>query len=92
MEASAMSTGGAKGGGSSGKLVGIMLVEGGIIGFLFAFPDPIIYSGFFSSFLNGYTPNWQSNYSLLAAYLTSGIPAGAIAGVLANRIARALGQ
>lgn len=83
---------GATGGGSSSKLVAIMVVEGGIIGFLFAFPDPIIYSGFFSAFLNGYTPDWQSNYALLTAFLISGVPAGAVAGVLANRIARALGQ
>ena len=88
MRASVESTGG----GSSGKLVGMMLVEGGIIGFLFALPDPIFYGGFFSSFLSGYTPNWQSNYALLAAFIVSGIPAGAVAGVLANRIARALGQ
>jgi hypothetical protein len=92
MKASAESMGGAKGGGSSRKLVGIMIVEGAIIGFLFAFPDPIIYSGFFSSFLSGFTPNWQSNYATLTSYLVSGIPGGAIAGILSNRIARALGQ
>ena len=92
MKASAESMGEAKGGGSSRKLVATMVVEGGIIGFLFAFPDPIIYSGFFSAFLNGYTPNWQSNYATLTAFIVSGIPAGAVAGVLANRIARALGQ
>jgi hypothetical protein len=92
LKASAESTGDAKGGGSSGKLVSIMVVEGAIIGFLFAFPDPIIYSGFFASFLSGFTPNWQNNYSLLTAFLISGVPAGAVAAVLANRIARALGQ
>jgi hypothetical protein len=80
------------GGGSSGKLVALMVIEGAIIGFFFAFPDPIIYSGFFSSFLSGYTPSWQNNYALLTAYISTGVPAGAVAGVLANRIARALGQ
>lgn len=89
MKASAASTGG---GGSSGRLTGIMVAEGAVIGFLFAFPDPVIYSGFFSSFLSGFTPNWQGNYATLTAFIISGIPAGAVAGVLANRIARALGQ
>jgi hypothetical protein len=92
MKASAESMDEAKGGGSSGKLVGMMVVEGAVIGFLFALPDPIIYSGFFSSFLNGYTPNWQQNYATLFAYIVSGIPVGAVAAILANRIARALGQ
>jgi hypothetical protein len=92
MKASAESTGEAKGGGSSGKLVAIMALEGAIIGFLFAFPDPIIYSGFFGPFIYNSAPNWQSNFATLTAYLVSGIPGGAIAGVLSNRIARALGQ
>jgi len=92
MKASAESMGGAKGGGSSRKLVILMIIEGAIIGFLFAFPDPIIYSGFFASFINGYTVTWQSNYATLTSYIVSGIPGGAIAAILSNRIARALGQ
>ena len=93
MKASSDSTG-ASGGGSSSKLVAIMLVEGAIIGFLFAFPDPIIYGGFFSPFINGTsaTVNWQSIYATLTAFIVGGIPVGAFGGFVANRVSRALGQ
>lgn len=91
--ASAEATGTTGGGGSSGKLVAIMLVEGGIIGLLFAFPSPVIYSGFFSNLINGPgSVNWQSIYATLTTYIISGIPAGALGGLIANRVSRALGQ
>jgi hypothetical protein len=91
LKASAESTG-SSGGGSSGRLLVVMIIEGAIIGGLFAFPSPIFYSGFFSPFISGGIVSWQTIYTVLAAYLISGIPAGAIAAVIANRVSRALGQ
>jgi len=84
---------GMTGGGSSAKLTTIMIVEGAVVGFLFAFPDPLIYSGFFANFINGPgSVNWQTIYTNLTAFIISGIPAGAIGGIIANRVSRALGQ
>ena len=92
-KASAEATGVAGGGGSSTKLTTIMIVEGAIVGFLFAFPDPIIYSGFFANFINGPgAVNWQTIYTNLTTFIISGIPAGAVGGIIANRVSRALGQ
>ena len=80
-------------GGSSAKLTTIMVAEGAVVGFLFAFPDPVIYSGFFANFINGPgSVNWQTIYANLTAYIISGIPAGALGGLIANRVSRALGQ
>jgi hypothetical protein len=84
---------GMTGGGSSTKLTAIMIIEGAIVGFLFAFPDPIVYGGFFANFINGPGAlNWQTIYTTLTTHITSGIPAGAIGGIIANRVSRALGQ
>jgi hypothetical protein len=92
-KASAEASGMASGGGSSAKLTAIMIVEGGIVGFLFAFPDPLIYSGFFANLINGPgAVNWQTIYTNLTTFIISGIPAGAIGGIIANRVSRALGQ
>jgi len=88
-----MESTGATGGGSSTKLTAIMIIEGAAVGFLFAFPDPIIYSGFFANFINGPgAVNWQTIYATLGRNIISGIPAGAIGGLIANRVSRALGQ
>jgi hypothetical protein len=92
MKASAEATATTGGGGSSGKLVAIMIIEGAIVGALFQFPDPIIYSGFFSPFINGGKVDWQTIYATIGRYLISGVPAGAIGGIIANRVARAIGQ
>jgi len=84
---------GMTGGGSSARLTTIMIVEGAVVGFLFAFPDPVIYSGFFANFITGPgAVNWQTIYTTLSAYIISGIPAGALGGIIANRVSRALGQ
>jgi|GEM_PF-225236 hypothetical protein len=77
---------------SSSKLVALMVIEGAIIGFLFSFPDPLFYDGFFAPFLTGGTVNWQTIYFLLSAFIPGGVIVGGFAGVVANRIARALGQ
>ena len=91
--ASASATGTTGGGGSSAKLTAIMVGEGAIIGFLFAFPDPVIYSGFFANLINGPgSVNWQTIYANLTTYIITGIPAGALGGVIANRVSRAIGQ
>jgi len=91
--AKASAEGMTSGGGSSAKLTTIMIVEGAIVGFLFAFPDPVIYSGFFANLINGPgAVNWQTIYTNLTSYIISGIPAGALGGIIANRVSRALGQ
>jgi len=88
-----MEASGTTGGGSSARLTTIMIVEGAVVGFLFAFPDPVIYSGFFANFITGPgAVNWQTIYTNLSAYIISGIPAGALGGIIANRVSRALGQ
>lgn len=80
------------GGGSSGKLYALMIIEGAIVGAIFQIPDPIIYGAFFGPFLNASKVNWQTIYFTIERYLVTGIPAGALGGVIANRVARAIGQ
>lgn len=69
-----------------------MILEGAVIGWLFSFPDPLFYAGFFAPFLYGGTVNWQRIIFLMEAFAPSGIIVGAFAGMAGNRIARAIGQ
>ena len=92
MKASAEATASSGSGGSSGMLLALMIIEGAIVGFFFAFPDPLIYGAFFGPFINGSKVNWQTIYFTLTRFIISGIPAGALGGIIANRVSRAIGQ
>ncbi|QIW23937.1 hypothetical protein EWF20_07080 [Sulfolobus sp. S-194] len=70
----------------------LAIVEGGILGLLWAIPDPIFYSGFFGPFIYAYAPNWAHIVFDLFAFIPADIVFGIIAGLLALRIVRAVGQ
>jgi len=67
-------------------------LEGGIVGALWALPDPLFYSGFFGPFIYAYAPNWGKIIFHLQAFLPGDIIMGIIGGILAYYIARAVGQ
>jgi hypothetical protein len=67
-------------------------LEGGIVGALWALPDPLFYDGFFGPFIYGYAPNWGKIIFHIEAFLPGDIVMGIIGGILAYYIARAVGQ
>lgn len=67
-------------------------IMGGIVGFLWAIPEPFLYSGFFSPFLYGGTVNWQSMIFSFAASIPGNIAFGIIAAYIAVRVSTVLGQ
>lgn len=67
-------------------------LEGGIVGALWALPDPLFYEGFFRSFIYAYAPNWGKIIFDIYAFLPGDIIMGIIGGILAYYIARAVGQ
>ena len=70
----------------------LAVAEGAVLGFLWAIPSPILYSGFFGPFIHGYAPNWEQITFKFLAYIPGDVAMGAIAAVLANRIVKAVGQ
>jgi len=67
-------------------------LEGGIVGALWALPDPLFYDGFFGPFIYGYAPNWGKIIFHIQAFLPGDIVMGIVGGILAYYIARAVGQ
>jgi hypothetical protein len=67
-------------------------LEGGIVGALWALPDPLFYSGFFGPFIYGYAPNWGKIIFHIEAFLPGDIVMGMVGGILAYYVARAVGQ
>ena len=70
----------------------LAIVEGAIVGALWAFPDPLFYEGFFGPFIYAYSPNWAKIQFHIIAFLPGDIIFGAIGGFLAYYIAKAVGQ
>ena len=68
------------------------IAMGGLIGFLWAIPDNVLYAGFFSPFLYGGIVNWQSISFGFFASLPGNIIFGVIAGFIAVRVSTVLGQ
>lgn len=68
------------------------VIQGAILGLMWAIPDPIFYSAFFSPFLDGSYVNWGSILFNLGAFMPGDIIMGILASILAVRIARAVGQ
>ena len=67
-------------------------VMGGVIGFLWAIPDNILYAGFFSPFLYGGIVNWQKIIFSFGASIPGNIVFGIIAAFIAVRVSKVLGQ
>ena len=67
-------------------------ITGGLLGFLWAIPDNVLYAGFFSPFLYGGVVNWESIRFGFFAALPGNIIFGIIAGFIAVRVSRVLGQ
>ncbi|BCU67613.1 hypothetical protein HS7_10500 [Sulfolobales archaeon HS-7] len=78
--------------GSKTQTVALVLgiVEGAIIGLLWAIPDPIFYDAFFRPFLYGAVVSWAKVIFTIEAFIPGDVIMGAIAGIIANRIQRAV--
>ncbi|TRM95193.1 hypothetical protein DJ526_00995, partial [Sulfolobus sp. A20-N-G8] len=70
----------------------LAVVEGIVLGILFAIPDPIFYLAFFRPFLYGAIVNWQTVTFDLIAFIPGDVIITIIAGLLALRVSRAVGQ
>lgn len=70
----------------------LAIVEGIVLGILFALPDPIFYLGFFRPFLYGAIVNWQTVIFDIEAFIPGDVIITIIAGFLALRVAMAVGQ
>lgn len=81
-------------GGTSTKLglaTIIGVIEGAIVGFTWAIPDPIFYDGFFGPFIYAYAPNWAKIQFHLIAFIPGDVIIGIIAALLAMRVVKAVG-
>ncbi len=67
-------------------------IMGGLLGFLWAIPDNILYSGFFNPFLYGGVVNWQKIIFSFGASIPGNIVFGIIAALIAVRVSKVLGQ
>jgi hypothetical protein len=67
-------------------------LEGGIVGALWALPDPLFYDGFFGPFIYAYAPNWGKIIFHIEAFLPGDIVMGIVGGILAYYVAKAVGQ
>lgn len=70
----------------------LAVVEGAILGALWAIPDPIFYLAFFGPFIYGSYVNWGHITFDLIAFLPGDIIFGIIAALISIRIAKAIGQ
>lgn len=70
----------------------LAVIEGGVLGLLWAVPDPIFYSGFFGPFIYGYAPNWAKIEFHLVAFIPGDIIVGVVGALLAARVVKAVGQ
>ncbi|PVU69698.1 hypothetical protein DDW09_03565 [Sulfolobus sp. SCGC AB-777_L09] len=71
-------------------IVGV--IEGAIIGTLWAFPDPVFYDGFLRPFIYAKVANWGYIYYHIYAYIPGDAIAGAIGAIIAILVARAVGS
>lgn len=67
-------------------------IMGALVGFLWAIPDNVMYSGFFSPFLYGGVVNWQTITFNFGAAIPGNIVFGVIAAYIAVRVSTVLGQ
>jgi hypothetical protein len=71
-------------------IVGV--IEGAIIGTLWAFPDPVFYDGFLRPFIYAKIANWGYIYYHIYAYIPGDAIAGVIGAIIAILVARAVGS
>ncbi len=83
----------ASGGASTIRNVAILAgIQGGLLGFLWAIPDPIFYSAFISPFLYGGYVNWAHVMFHLVAFIPGDVIVGILGAILALRVVKAVGQ
>ncbi len=68
----------------------LAVIEGAIIGFLMAFPDPLFYGGFFNPFLYGGVVDWGRILFNIASFIPLDTLVGALSGVVALRVSRVI--
>ncbi len=73
-------------------VVGLAILEGVIIGILFAIPDPIFYLGFFRPLISGAIVNWATIQFDFLAFIPGDVIIGILGALAGQRIAKAVGQ
>jgi len=66
------------------------VIEGAILGFLMAFPDPLFYGGFFNPFLYGGVIDWGRIMFNIATFIPLDTFVGALSGLVALRVSRVI--
>ncbi|BCU71550.1 hypothetical protein [Stygiolobus caldivivus] len=70
----------------------LTVIEGGILGALWATPDPLLYYGFLRAFIYGAVVNWGYILYLLSTTVPVNALVGVVGGLASSRVARAVGQ
>ncbi|AWR94140.1 hypothetical protein [Acidianus brierleyi] len=73
-----------------GYVAALAAIEGGIIGLLWAIPDPIFYRAFFDPLIYGATVNYARVVYDLIAFIPGDVAIGILAGLSANRVEKAV--
>ncbi len=73
-----------------GYVAALAAIEGAVIGFLWAIPDPIFYKAFFDPFIYGATVSYSRVIYDLVAFIPGDIVIGLLAGLSANRVVKAV--
>lgn len=73
-------------------VAGLAILEGIIIGILFAIPDPIFYLGFFRPLISGAIVNWATIQFDFLAFIPGHVVIGILGTLAGQRIAKAVGQ
>ncbi|MEM3857673.1 MAG: hypothetical protein QXI37_04100 [Thermoprotei archaeon] len=68
----------------------LAVIEGAIVGFLFAFPDPLFYTGFIAPFLYGGVVDWSRILFTIVEFIPMDVVVGIIAALAGLRISRAV--
>jgi hypothetical protein len=68
----------------------LAVIEGAILGFLMAFPDPLFYGGFFNPFLYGGVVDWGRIVFNIATFIPLDTFVGALSGLVALRVSRVI--
>ena len=66
------------------------ILQGALVGFLWAFPEPLLWEGFLRAFIYGALVNWEKIEFDLATTIPFTTVVGAVAGLLSMRVARAV--
>jgi hypothetical protein len=70
------------------RATALAVVEGALIGLLWAFPDPLFYLAFFRPLISGAVVDWSRIIFDIEAFIPGDVIMGAVAGIIAGRVQR----